>query len=67
MAMWQQQPGTLGHATQWTVVIDPPDDMCTLRRFSSRALADVYMRNLSDNNPRAREVAHIIAPAGGRS
>ena len=72
MATWHQQqarkaPGfRLWHATDWTVVIDPPGEMCGLYRTSTRALADVYMRNLKANNPGAARHAYILAPGGVR-
>lgn len=67
MATWHQlqarpQP-KLFHATQWTVVIDPPHQMRALMGFSTRALADVYMRNLKDNNPGAHAHSYILPPA----
>lgn len=69
MATWHQQqadkraPSPLFHKTDWTVVIDPPNDMRALMRFSTKALADVYMRNLKENNPRAYQHAYILRPA----
>ena len=69
MATWHQQqadrraPSPLFHATEWTVVIDPPNAMRALMRFSTKALADVYMRGLKDNNPRAYKSAYVLKPA----
>jgi len=65
MATWHQlkNPVQLFHATDWTVVIDPPHQMRALMRFSSAALADVYMRNLRENNPAAFQHAYILKPA----
>jgi hypothetical protein len=65
MATWHQQqhPVRLYHATQWTVVIDPPNEMRALMTFTTRALAEVYMRGLADNNPGAYKHAYILKPA----
>jgi hypothetical protein len=67
MATWHQlQVKTvLFHATDWTVVIDPPNQMRALMRFSTKALADVYMRNLKANNPGAAAHSYILKPAKG--
>jgi len=70
MATWHQMqadkraPSPLWHNTEWTVVIDPPNDMRALVRFSTKALADAYMRGLKDNNPRAFRHSCILKPAG---
>jgi hypothetical protein len=66
MATWHQlkaAPVPLFHATDWTVVIDPPNQMRALMRFSSKALADVYMRNLKANNPGAYPHSYVLKPA----
>lgn len=69
MATWHQlqadkrNPAPLFHATDWTVVIDPPNQMRALMRFASKDLADVYMRNLKDNNPGAHAHSYILRPA----
>ena len=67
MATWhqQQRPVKLYHETQWTVVIDPPNEMRALYRTSSKDLADVYMRGLKANNPNAARFAYILKPAKG--
>jgi hypothetical protein len=64
MATWHQMqhPVKLYHATEWTVVIDPPHQMRALMLFSSKALAEVYMRNLADNNPGAHKHSYIVRP-----
>jgi hypothetical protein len=64
MATWhqQQRPIQLFHATDWTVVIDPPNQMTYLYRTSSKQLADVYLRGLKANNPGAAEHAYILKP-----
>jgi hypothetical protein len=64
MATWHQlqRPTKLYHDTQWTVVIDPPNRMRGLMLFSSRDLAEVYMRNLKENNPGAYQYAYILKP-----
>lgn len=70
MATWHQQQadaagrtGSLFHATDWTVVIDPPNQMRALYRTDTKQLAEVYMRNLRANNPGAAAHAYILAPA----
>ena len=65
MATWHQlqRPTRLFHATQWTVVIDPPHQMRALMRFTSKALAEVYMRNLKHNNPNAAAHSYILKPS----
>ena len=65
MATWHQQKAQtpLWHATDWTVVIDPPNQMTHLYRTSSRDLAEVYMRGLKANNPGAAAHAYILKPA----
>lgn len=64
MATWHQlqRPVRLWHPTQWTVVIDPPNQMRALMTFSTKALADVYMCNLKANNPDAYAHSYILAP-----
>lgn len=64
MATWhqQQRPTQLWHATEWTVVIDPPHQMRALYRTSSRDLAEVYMRGLKENNPHAAAFSYILPP-----
>lgn len=52
----------LYHTTEWTVVIDPPNQMRALMRFTTRDLAEVYMRNLKDNNPGAYAHSYILRP-----
>lgn len=65
MATWhqQQRPVKFWHETDWTVVIDPPNQMTALYRTSTKQLADVYLRNLKDNNPSAYAHAYIVRPA----
>lgn len=65
MATWHQEQAKvkLYHPTQWTVVIDPPNQMRALATFSTRALADVYLRNLEANNPGAARHAYVLKPA----
>ena len=65
MATWHQdkRPVKLWHKTDWTVVIDPPNQMRALMCFSTRQLAEVYMRNLRANNPGAAAHAYILKPA----
>lgn len=66
MATWHQSkaPVRLSHPTQWTVVIDPPHQMRALMSFTTKALAEVYMRGLQANNPHAAQFAYILAPKG---
>jgi hypothetical protein len=65
MATWhqQQRPVRLFHVTDWTVVIDPPNQMTWLYRTSTKQLAEVYLRNLKANNPGAAQHAYILRPA----
>lgn len=67
MATWhqQQRPVTLYHETDWTVVIDPPNQMTALYRTSSKQLAEVYMRGLKANNPAAAKHSYILKPTKG--
>lgn len=64
MATWHQlqNPVPLFHHTDWTVVIDPPHNTRALMRFSTRALAEKYMRDLRFNNPAAATYAYILRP-----
>lgn len=69
MATWHQQqadkkfPLPLFHKTEWTVVIDPPNQMRALVRKATKADADVYMRGLKENNPGAYAHSYILRPA----
>ncbi len=65
MATWHQmqRPVRLYHDTQWTVVIDPPNEMRACMSFTTRELAEVYMRNLAANNPRVYSHSYILKPA----
>lgn len=65
MATWHQlqRPVRLFHDTHWTVVIDPPNQMRACMTFSTRQLADVYMRNLKANNPAVYPHSYILKPA----
>ena len=62
MATWhqQQRPVKLYHATQWTVIIDPPNQMRACMLFGSRELAEVYMRGLKAG---VAEHSYILKPA----
>lgn len=68
MATWHQMQGQkrnpvrLDHPTQWTVVIDPPNQMRACMSFTSKDLADVYMRNLKANNPGAYPHSYVLPP-----
>jgi hypothetical protein len=66
MATWHQlkSKSKLYHPTQWTVVIDPPNEMRWMYLASTRELAEVYMRNLQANNPEAYRFAYILKPVG---
>ena len=65
MATWHQQQVSvrLWHPTEWTVVIDPPNQMRALYTTSTKALAECYLRNLKANNPGAAKHAYILPPA----
>lgn len=64
MATWHQQQSKvrLYHSTQWTVVIDPPNEVRALMLFETKQLAEVYMRNLKANNPSAYQHSYILKP-----
>lgn len=64
MATWHQlqRPVKLYHPTDYTVVIDPPNRMRALMTFSTKALAEVYMRNLKANNPGVYPHSYILPP-----
>jgi len=64
MSTWhqRQRPVILYHPIEWTVVIDPPEQMMCLYRTSTEQLAKVYLRNLKANNPKAAEHAYILGP-----
>jgi hypothetical protein len=64
MSTWHQDKAKtqLWHATEWTVVIDPPHQLRAIYRTSSKALADVYLRGLRENNPGAAAHAYILPP-----
>ena len=73
MATWHQTQARkrsavhFWHETDWTVCIDPPNQMTWLYRTSTRELAEVYLRNLQANNPGAARCACIIAPSNNRA
>jgi hypothetical protein len=64
MATWhqRQRPVRYWSETEWTVVVDPPNQMTYLYRTSSRDLAEVYIRGLKANNPGAAAHAYILNP-----
>lgn len=68
MATWHQQQARnrgairLDHPTQWTVVIDPPGEFCSCYCTSTKQLAEVYLRNLKENNPGAHRHAYTLPP-----
>lgn len=64
MATWHQSRRSvkLYHATLWNVCIDPPNQMRELMTFTTKDLAEVYMRNLAANNPGAHRYAYILKP-----
>ena len=69
MATWHQEQADkrnsprLLHETDWTVVIDPPNQMRALYRTSSKANAEVYMCGLKEHNAGAARYAYILPPA----
>lgn len=62
MATWHQlqNPVPLYHETLWTVVTDPPNDMCYLTRFGAQAEADAFLA-------KARPHSYILAPSCGNT
>lgn len=67
MATWHQSrnPVKLYSSTTWNVVIDPPNEMRWIYAASTKELAEVYMRNLKENNPAAYRFAYILKPSKG--
>lgn len=61
MATWHQQRSRvqLWHATQWTVVIDPPNACRAIARFDTMDQAETYLRNVRERGERH---AYTIAP-----
>lgn len=65
MATWHQRramrrnPSPLFHATQWSVVTDPPGGLLTVMRFASEESANTY----------AAKVPHslVLAPSNKES
>jgi hypothetical protein len=55
MATWHQRkamkrnPIRLDHATEWTVVINPPHGLMALMRFTTKQQADVYVGRVKDS------------------
>ncbi len=64
MATWHQQQRSvrLYDDNKWTVVIDPPNRIRALMLFTTRNLAEVYMRNLKANNPGVYPHSYILMP-----
>lgn len=69
MATWHQRknPVPHWHETQWTVVVDPPNEMTWFYRTSTKTVAEVYLRSLQENNPAAAQHARIVPPANARN
>jgi hypothetical protein len=65
MANWHQQrnPVRYWHETQWTVLVNPPNEGTSLYRTSDEAGAREYLRNLHTSNPRLAQHASILRPA----
>lgn len=68
MATWHQMQARkrgvpLYHQTKWTVLIDSPGQFSHAYICDTKALAEVYMRNLEANNPGAAKHAVILRPA----
>jgi hypothetical protein len=61
---WHQRrnPAPHWHKTLWTVAIDPPEQSTSFYRTSTKALAEVYLRGLKENNPGAAKHARIVPP-----
>lgn len=64
MATWYQErnPVQLYHDTDWTVVVDPPNEMQSLYRTNTKAMADVYVQRLKEGNPRLVPYTYILPP-----
>lgn len=64
MATWHQnrRPVKLFHATQWTVVTDPPNGMRTLALFTDEAGAKKSIENLAKHHPTLAKHSYILPP-----
>ena len=67
MATWHQlkSKAPLFHATQWTVLIDPPNEMRACMLFPDRELAEKYIRDARGNGSRYAAFMSILKPAKG--
>lgn len=65
MATWHQQrsPIRYWHETQWTVLIDPPNQGASLYRTATETGAREYLDNLRRSNPDEARHAIVIRPA----
>lgn len=62
MSTWHQQRARvpLYHASQWTVVSDPPNECTTVARFATLADAETYLSNCKAHG--AKHV-YILSPS----
>lgn len=67
MATWHQlrSKAKLYHATEWTVVEDPPNDTRTLTRFTAEAGAEWYLHKVKALRPHVP--AYMLKPASERT
>jgi hypothetical protein len=66
MSTWhqEQRPVKLFHETEWTVVIDPPNEMRGLVRFATEAEANAYKANFGRHHPLKADYVYILPPSG---
>ena len=52
---WKRNPAPFWHATEWTVVVDPPEVTLSLMRFSTEREAQEYSSKVPHS--------YVLAPA----
>lgn len=67
MATWHQRnrPVNHQHATQWVVVIDPPNEFAYSYATFTREAAEQWRNNLAVNHPRLFASSYILKPVKG--
>jgi len=65
MSTWHQRQHMpiLWHATQWTVVIDPPEETLTISRFYTDKEANDRLKVLDDSKHNIGRFAYILPPS----
>jgi hypothetical protein len=66
MATWHQRnrPIKWGHATQWTVVIDPPNEFAYGYSTFTLEAAQQWREKLRINHPMSYPYSFIVKPTG---